>query len=166
VKANGAHPARPPGGEEAGRPFQAFEQFPLFRGVPQEVLLVLFVGATETVCRKGQVVVKEGDPGEELFIVGAGSVDVILGRGTPGEAVLATLKPGDCFGEMCVIEPTVRSATVVAREGTLLYGIKNTTLNKVYHFWPQQQAVIMANFALTLAERVRGVDPLFVDRAF
>jgi len=162
MKSNGTH--APAAGQE--RPFQAFENFPLFRGVPQEVLLVLFVGATEMLCRKGQIIVQEGDPGEELFIIGTGSADVVMGHGTAGETVLATLQAGDCFGEMCVIEPTLRSATVVAREGTLLYGIKSTTLQKVYHFWPQQQAVIMANFALTLAERVRTLDPLYFDRAF
>lgn len=153
-------------GVEETRPFKAFEDFELFRGVPPEVLLVLFVGATEMVCRKGQVVVREGEAGEELYIVGTGSVEVVLGHGTERETAVAVLQAGDCFGEMCVIEPTVRSATVVAREGTLLYGIKSTTLNKVYHFWPQQQAVIMANLALTLAERVHKLDPLYFDRAF
>jgi CRP-like cAMP-binding protein len=151
---------------EGERPFRAFESFPLFQGVPEEVILVLFIGATEILCRKGQVVVREGDAGEELFIVGAGSVDVVLGLGTPDETVLASLRPGECFGEMCVIEPTVRSASVVAREGTLLYGLKSTTLNKIYHFWPQQQAVIMANLALTLAARLEQRDSLYFDRAF
>lgn len=155
----------PDQGKEA-RPFHTFEQFALFRGVPEDVLLVLFVGATEVVCRKGQVIVREGEAGDELFIVGAGSVEVFLGYGTGDEISLAILHPGDCFGEMCVIEPTVRSATVVAREGALLYGIRSAMLNKVYQFWPQQQAVIMANLTRTLAERVQRLDPRYFDRAF
>lgn len=64
------------------------------------------------------------------------------------------------------MEPAVRSATVVARVGMLLYGNQGTTLHKVDHFRPLQQAVIMANFALTLAERVRALAPLCFDRAF
>lgn len=149
-----------------GRPYHAFERFPLFQGLPQEVLLTLFIAAREAVFHKGQVVVAEGDPGDDLFIVGSGSVEVVLGHGTPGATVIATLEPGACFGEMCVIEPTVRSATVVARGVTLLYALPSATLNKLYHFYPQQQAIIMANLARTLADRIQALDPRFYDHAF
>jgi CRP/FNR family transcriptional regulator, cyclic AMP receptor protein len=148
------------------RPLAAFEQFSLFQGVPQEVLLVIFVAARECLVRKGDVVVREGDPGEELYIIGAGSAEVVLGHETTDARTIATLHAGDCFGEMCIIEPTRRSASVVAMEPMMLYGLSSATLNKVYHFWPQQQSVIMANLAKTLAIRVHARDPLFADRAY
>lgn len=53
----------------------------------------------------------------------------------------------------------------VAREVRLLDDLKNLTPNKANHFRPHQHAVIIANFVLTLDERVRALDLLLVDRA-
>jgi hypothetical protein len=67
---------------------------------------------------------------------------------------------------MCVIEPTSRSATIIAEETAFLYGLKSTTLNKIYQVWPEAQATIMANLSRTLAERVERLDPGYRDRAW
>lgn len=146
--------------------FNAFKSFPLFKGLPDEVLVVLFVAAQEEIFRNGQIIMKEGDQGEELYIIGGGSVDVIINHDRPDQTVLATLHKDDFFGEMCVIEPSQRSATVVARESTLLYTLRSSNLNKVYQVWPEQQATIMANLSRELAKRVQSLDPSFFDRAY
>ena len=146
--------------------FASFKSFPLFAGVPEHVLVVFFVAAREMICRKGEVIVQEGDHGEELYIIGAGSVDVVIGNNTTAQTSLAVLQKNDFFGEMCVIEPSLRSATVIARETTLLYALKSSSLNKVYQVWPDQQSAIMANLSRVLAERVMLQDPLYQDRAY
>ena len=146
--------------------FSTFKNFSLFAGVPEHVLVVLFVAAQELICRSGQIIVREGDHGEELFIIGAGSVDVVFGYETSQPTTLAVLGQNDFFGEMCVIEPSLRSATVIARESTLLYSLKSSALNKLYQVWPEQQSIIMANLARVLAERVQTQDPLYQDRAY
>jgi len=143
-----------------------FRGFPLFRGLPDEVLLMLFVAAQEFIAHKGDVIVREGEPGEELYIVGGGEVDVIVGYTTDTPVRLATLGPKECFGEMCIIEPMMRSATVVARGSAMLYSLRSTTFNKVYAVFPHYQAVIMANLARTLADRVQKIDRLYYDRAY
>ncbi len=146
--------------------FTSFKSFPLFAGVPDEVLAVFFVAAQEQILRAGQVVVKEGDNGEDLYIIGEGSVDVVIGLNTVHQTNLAVLGKNDFFGEMCVIEPSLRSATVITRESTLLYSLKSSSLNKVYQIWPEQQSIIMANLARELAHRVQALDPLYKDRGY
>lgn len=146
--------------------FSAFKQFPLFKGLPDEVLVVFFVAAQEEIFRSGQTVMKEGDHGQELYIIGDGSVDVVINHQKPDQTTLAHLKKGDFFGEMCVIEPSLRSASVVATETTLLYSLKSTNLNKVYQVWPEQQSTIMANLARELSRRVQSLDPTYFDRAW
>jgi CRP/FNR family transcriptional regulator, cyclic AMP receptor protein len=143
-----------------------FRGFPLFQGLPDEVLVMLFVAAQEFISRKGEVIVSEGDHGEELYIVGGGEVDVVVGYGSEHPVHLATLGPRECFGEMCVIEPMVRSATVVARDSAMLYSLRSTTFNKVYTVFPHFQAVIMANLSRTLAARIQKIDRLYFDRAY
>lgn len=139
----------------------SFQQVPLFHGLPDDTLLVMFVAADEKIHRAGEVIVRQGAPGDELFVIARGQVDVTIHFGTPQQTRVGTLKENDFFGEMCVIEPTNRSATVVAAQSTLTYSIKSQTLNKLYQLWPEHQTTIMANLSRGLARRVENADPAF-----
>jgi CRP-like cAMP-binding protein len=138
---------------------QNFRDVPLFQGLPDDALLVIFVAADENIFRAGEVVVREGDQGEELFVIARGKVDVTINFGTPQQTRVGQLGAKDFFGEMCVIEPTNRSATVFATETTFIYSIKSSTLNKLYQVWPEHQTTIMSNLSRGLVERVTKDDP-------
>jgi CRP-like cAMP-binding protein len=68
---------------------------------------------------KGDVIIKEGNPGREMYIIQSGSVEVTKSDGNR-EIVLATLSRGDFFGEMAILENTNRTATVKAIETSRL----------------------------------------------
>ncbi|MEM6883809.1 MAG: cyclic nucleotide-binding domain-containing protein [Verrucomicrobiota bacterium] len=138
---------------------QNFRDVPLFHGLPDDALLVIFVASEERIFRAGEVVVKEGAEGEELFLIGRGAVDVVINFGSTKQTTVGKLGTKDFFGEMCVIEPTSRSATVFATETTFIYSIKSSTLNKLYQIWPEHQTTIMSNLSRGLAERVIKGDP-------
>jgi len=138
---------------------QNFRDVPLFQGLSDDALLVIFVAADERIFRAGEVVVKEGEEGEELFLIGRGAVEVTINFGSTKQTTVGKLGATDFFGEMCVIEPTSRSATVVATETTFIYSIKSSTLNKIYQIWPENQTTIMSNLSRGLAERVIKGDP-------
>ncbi|MDH4263995.1 MAG: cyclic nucleotide-binding domain-containing protein [Deltaproteobacteria bacterium] len=72
--------------------------------------------------KKGDIIIKEGDLGREMFIIKSGSVDVIKSDDKK-EAVLATLERGDFFGEMAILENVPRTAMVIARETTHLIAL-------------------------------------------
>lgn len=61
----------------------------------------------------GETILSQGEDGDTAFLIINGSVDVIVGEGTKARGV-GTLEAGDVFGEMSLIEPGPRSATVKA----------------------------------------------------
>ena len=61
----------------------------------------------------GEVIVQQGDVGEEMYVVQAGKVEVVLESGGRHERV-AVLGPRDFFGEMALLSEGQRTATVSA----------------------------------------------------
>ena len=62
----------------------------------------------------GQFIFREGDPGNEMFIIEAGSIEIL--RAVRGAIPLAVLDPGDFFGEMAVLEDQPRFASARAKD--------------------------------------------------
>src|SRR5215470_9625440 len=63
--------------------------------------------------RAGDTIISEGEDGNTAFFIVSGSAEVIFGQEAKAKTV-ATLGAGEVFGEMCLIEPGPRSATVKA----------------------------------------------------
>jgi alkyl hydroperoxide reductase subunit AhpC/uncharacterized protein (DUF924 family) len=61
----------------------------------------------------GETIFEEGQTGEHAYLLKKGSVDVIVSKGSAAK-VVATLSEGEVFGEMCLIDPGPRSATIKA----------------------------------------------------
>src|SRR5690349_9574438 len=68
--------------------------------------------------RRNEVIFHQGDPGDSLHIVDEGSVKIILPSPDGEEAIIATLREGDFFGELALLDGAPRSATAVALETT------------------------------------------------
>ena len=66
----------------------------------------------------GDTIIAEGTEGNTAFLIISGSVEISIQRGANAK-ILATLNAGEVFGEMCLIEPGPRSATVRAAADTL-----------------------------------------------
>jgi CRP-like cAMP-binding protein len=67
-----------------------------------------------------EVIIKENDQAAGFFIIESGEVDVIRSADGPNPQKLATLGPGDFFGEMALFEGFPRSATVRASKDSEL----------------------------------------------
>lgn len=68
--------------------------------------------------RRNEVIFHQGDPGDALHIVSVGAVKILLPSAEGEEAIIATLRPADFFGELAVLDGAPRSATAVALEPT------------------------------------------------
>ena len=65
----------------------------------------------------GAVILRKGDEGASAYLIVSGAAEVILGEGSKARTI-ATLGPGDVFGEMSLLAPGPRSATVRATAET------------------------------------------------
>ncbi|MGQ9706996.1 MAG: Crp/Fnr family transcriptional regulator [bacterium] len=71
------------------------------------------------VYKDGEVICKEGDPGDKMFIIHEGQVKITK-RVANKETTLAVLKEGEFFGEMAIIDNEPRSASAIAQGETKL----------------------------------------------
>lgn len=107
---------------------EAIQKNPLFKGISGNDALEDFVDVFSLKQTKaGSTVVKQGDRGEDFYIVESGSLDVYISVGE-GEDKTETqvglpLSPGMGFGELSLIYDSPRAATVKASEDCLLWAI-------------------------------------------
>jgi len=70
---------------------------------------------------RGDVIIRQGDVGEEFFVIARGSVSVTAQKSGGPESQIATLGLGDVFGEMALLTDEPRNATVSALEDLETY---------------------------------------------
>jgi CRP/FNR family transcriptional regulator/CRP/FNR family cyclic AMP-dependent transcriptional regulator len=95
---------------------QSLARVPLLKDVSLESLTGLTRSLRRRGFHRGEVIFHQGDPGDTLHIIGNGRVKIVLPAETGDEVVLAVLGPGDCFGELALLDGGPRSASVVAME--------------------------------------------------
>jgi signal transduction histidine kinase len=99
------------------------ENSKLFGPLTPEQLKTLKGFAREHTFAAKQEIFKEGDPGDGVYIVKNGRVEISGLVGPTVRHVFSTVEPGDIFGEMAVLDNKPRSACAVAREPTTVYFI-------------------------------------------
>jgi len=88
---------------------QQLGKIPLFSGLSSKLLHTLAVTAADKSYRPGDIIVKQGEKSNGLYVVIEGKVDVEKSGKTA-----ATLGPGQYFGEMALLDEEPRTATVKA----------------------------------------------------
>ncbi len=113
----------------------------LFKSLDQEGRARLFAGATTVTFELGQVVVREGDPGEALYLIRKGQVEVSTIR--EGKRIeLARLGPGACFGEVALLSGRPRTATVVALEPCTMLCFPKQQIEEILDAYPKVRKLL------------------------
>ncbi len=102
----------------AGAPVEALQRVPLFAGLSEDELRQIALLFKERHFSAGETVVREGSDGAAFFLIDAGEASVSVGG-----ARRASLKTGDHFGEVALIDEGTRSATITATTDLVCYGL-------------------------------------------
>ena len=113
------------------------DKIPLFMSVPADERQRLIEIFHPIEYPPGSIIIREGDHGENFFIIIGGEVDIIKALGSPEERSFGIRTLGDFIGEMSLIEKHgIRSATVRARNTVHLLSINRAEFNIMLQRWP------------------------------
>jgi CRP-like cAMP-binding protein len=102
--------------------------------------------------KKGDVIFREGDTGDNVYQIEEGTVSVYVGYGEDDQTLLTDLGKGRFFGEMAAVEDFPRSATVVAKEDVKLLEIRRAEIKDFFKSNPDKIIEIMKGMTSRLRE--------------
>jgi len=112
----------------------------------------MLTGALGQVFKDGEVIVRQGDEGDCMYVIQQGRVEVIAEEGSR-EVRLRLLESGDFFGEMAIFERERRSATVRALGEVRVLSVDRKNFLRRIHEDPS----LAFRIVQTMSQRMRGL---------
>jgi len=132
-------------------------QVPLFADISEEDLEQLYKMAETVSIPAGQLVLREGDPGDSLYVVLDGELEVTKRQGDQ-DILLAIYKPGQFFGEMALLEQAPRSASVATLQECRLMVISQAAFQTLLSCSPSAPLKILH----TVTSRLRSTETMLI----
>jgi CRP-like cAMP-binding protein len=121
---------------------ELLRRVPLFANVAPAKLKLLAFTSDRVSFREGQVLCRQGDPGDAAYVVLAGTADVLVG--TNGEEIkVASLEPNSIVGEIAILCDVARTATVKATAPLEALRISKDHFLKLLAEFPEMAVEIM-----------------------
>lgn len=113
-------------------------KIPLFADLPVDELERLVSALDTRELNPGEILFHEGEPGEHLYVVMKGELEILMGEGKPDELILNVLRAGEYLGEMSLIVPGGhRTASVRARDRATLLSMSRTQFMDLTKRYPR-----------------------------
>lgn len=109
----------------------------VFEGLSASALAELEGRARLRLYRAGDTVFRRGDPGDRLYVIRSGRVKIQVGDEYGRESIICVLGPGDCFGEMAVLDGETRSADAIILEPVEAFSLPGQELLAFLQRHPQ-----------------------------
>jgi CRP/FNR family transcriptional regulator len=140
----------------------ALKHTPLFRNVPGEGLRRLSDFIQEKDVHAGEIIFREEDFGDEMYLVRSGKVSIHQELGE-GPALLDVIEPGGYFGEMAIIDDLPRTATATAEAATNLLVLHKNDFRTAVQDYPDIAFEIFREFTRRLRRADRRYRELLLE---
>lgn len=130
---------------------------PIFTGLGDGELRKMARLCVQKLYRPGEIVFKQGDRGDESYVVLRGQVDIILEESAQP---IATLKNGQIFGEQAFLDGGARVAKAVCAQPTILLVLTRSAFNDLIQHEPHLGMIVMRNTAIDLSNKLRRANAI------
>ena len=138
---------------------ELLQQMPIFGGVRDETLQFLLEPTRTVDVAAGSFYFREQDPADSMYVLEAGRV-AVLKQWRGRELVLRHFGPGDCFGEMALLDLFPRSAAVRAEQDCTAIELTPSDLLRLFERDVEQFAMIQMNIGREMCRRLRTTDEM------
>ena len=135
---------------------------PLFAALDDEAALALMESMTTSHLERGDILFREGDQGDRLYVIGEGKIKLGLTSVDGRENLRAILGPGEMFGELSLFDPGPRTSTATAVAETQLIALGHEDLDSFLLGRP----AVAAKLLTALAHRLRRTNETLADLVF
>ena len=139
-----------------------FRETLLFGELPEDVLERIVDEVDDRDLQRGDIIFREDDPPNELYIVLSGRIAIVNKSIDGRESMVALMEPGDLFGEMGLFDGKGRSAQARALEDSVVTCIPYLPVRSLYEETP----IYLWQVIQMLAGRLRNMDEALADSVF
>jgi len=137
-------------------------QTPLFSGLDDDAAASLRSSLSENRLRRGEILFREGDSGDRLYVVMDGKIKLGRSSSDGRENLMAVLGPGQMFGELSLFDPGPRSLTATAVTDVTMLSLGHAALLD----WLTGHPDVARNLLGQLASRLRRTNDVVADLVF
>lgn len=161
--------------EEVHKEMASLES-PLFQDSSLEELTEIAKVTNVIELSKGDILFRQGDPGESLYIIDQGVMEVVLTKKGKGkkdseglsqyipedqETPIVELERGDFFGEISFLAGSNRTATLAAKEDSKLFEISREDFREVLKVFPKMEDKLLEYYKVRVLDLILAKSPLF-----
>jgi CRP-like cAMP-binding protein len=135
----------------------------IFKELDKNELEIVSKHVFEQSVKKDSILFAEGMPGELLYVIISGCVEIIKETKHNGKMILATIVANDIVGEMSLIDSEPRSATGRTSEDSVLLVINKQSFNEILKSDPRIAAKVLMGLLKIISRRLRMTDKKIED---
>jgi len=136
----------------------------LFEGLLPEEIEMLGEVTQQKKYTEGEIVFKQGDVGDSLYLLVEGAVEVLHKREDGKEHIITVLEAPEFFGEMSLIDKEYRSATIRAKREAVMLCLTNENLHSFARVYKNGFTLVVINIARVLSSRLRETNQKLIEK--
>ncbi len=118
----------------------------------------LLLSMRERRLNANEILFRQGEQGDTMMVVHHGALSVRVRRPDGYDAEVATVRGGEVLGELCVIDPAPRSATIIATAPTMVCELSGADITRLRSAAPSVYSAVMGAIIRDITRRFRDVD--------
>ena len=143
--------------EEISKKLEFLQNNKLFDKIPRRDLIYVLEALQERTYIRGETVFSEGDIGRALFMVMSGRIDLFKKMPDGSQKKVASINPGEFFGEMSLIEELPRTTSAIVGEDARMFLLFKVKLDSMLYSRPGIGVKISTRLAKIISARLRDM---------